>query len=104
MHVVSSGWAFDGNYDAPTFTPSVLVRSGHHVPEWEPGDHCWCTWNADAAARGEKPAPFECSVCHLFVRAGQIQFLSDCTHPLAGKTVPMVAPATDCTDWGLTNG
>jgi hypothetical protein len=28
-------------------------------------------------------------VCHSFVRDGQIQFLSDCTHPLAGQTVPL---------------
>jgi hypothetical protein len=27
--------------------------------------------------------------CHLFVRDGMIQYLSDCTHKLAGKTVPM---------------
>jgi hypothetical protein len=30
-------------------------------------------------------------VCHLFVKNGQIQFLSDCTHELAGKTVEMEA-------------
>ena len=29
------------------------------------------------------------SVCHTFVRNGQIQFLNDCTHVLAGQTVPM---------------
>jgi len=28
--------------------------------------------------------------CHSFVTAGQIQFLGDCTHALAGKTVEMV--------------
>jgi hypothetical protein len=27
--------------------------------------------------------------CHLFVRRGQIEYLSDCRHHLAGKTVPM---------------
>jgi hypothetical protein len=26
-------------------------------------------------------------VCHVFVKAGEIQYLSDCTHELAGKTV-----------------
>lgn len=31
----------------------------------------------------------ENSVCHLFVRNGTIQFLTDSTHALAGKTVPM---------------
>lgn len=29
-------------------------------------------------------------LCHLFITDGNIQFLDDCTHDLAGKTVPMV--------------
>lgn len=28
-------------------------------------------------------------VCHCFVRNGMIEFLSDCTHALAGQTVPV---------------
>lgn len=28
--------------------------------------------------------------CHSFIRNNQIQFLGDCTHELAGKTVPLV--------------
>lgn len=28
-------------------------------------------------------------VCHLFMREGKLEFLSDCYHELAGKTVPM---------------
>lgn len=28
--------------------------------------------------------------CHLFIRDGNLQFLNDCTHHLAGKSVPMV--------------
>lgn len=27
--------------------------------------------------------------CHLFLRQGQIQFLSDCEHRLASKTIPL---------------
>jgi hypothetical protein len=27
--------------------------------------------------------------CHSFIRNGQIQFLSDCHHELAGKTVDL---------------
>ena len=27
---------------------------------------------------------------HLFIRDGKIQYLSDCTHELAGKTIDMV--------------
>ncbi|QHG70144.1 DUF6527 family protein [Ensifer adhaerens] len=76
-------WGYNGNPDAPTFTPSVLVRSGHYVPGQE-GKSCWCTYNAD---HSEDPAPFKCSVCHSFVTDGRIQFLGDCTHELAGQTV-----------------
>ena len=31
----------------------------------------------------------ERGVCHSFVKEGQIIFLTDCTHALAGRTVPM---------------
>ncbi|NYE62180.1 hypothetical protein FHW58_003395 [Duganella sp. 1224] len=76
-------WGFNGNGDAPTFTPSVLSRAGHYID----GDtkECWCTYEA----RFGRPSPFKCCVCHSFVTDGQIQFLSDCTHALAGKTVPL---------------
>lgn len=77
-------WSFNGNYDRPTFAPSVLVKSGHYCSGQE-GKDCWCTYEA----RFGKPAPFECFVCHSFVRDGQIEFLGDCTHALAGKTVPL---------------
>lgn len=79
-------WGFNGDFERPTFTPSVLVRTGHYVPGHENGP-CWCTWakeNPDEADDG-----FKCSVWHSFVRDGQIQFLSDCTHALAGQTVPL---------------
>lgn len=39
---------------------------------------------SDAGIDGAPPAR-----CHLFIRAGQIEFLGDCTHEFAGKTVPM---------------
>ena len=55
-------WGFNGNVDAPTFTPSVLVRYS-----WSDGPR----------------------VCHSFVTDGRIQFLGDCTHNLAGQTVDL---------------
>jgi hypothetical protein len=79
-------WGFNGDYERPTFTPSVLVRSGHHLPEHPAGKPCWCTYNA---AHPEQPPVFTCDVCHSFVTDGQIQFLGDCTHALAGQTVPL---------------
>ena len=76
-------WGFNGNGDAPTFTPSVLARDGHHAD----GDakECWCTYEA----RFGRPPPFKCGICHSFVTDGMIQFLGDCTHALAGQTVPL---------------
>lgn len=56
-------WGFNGDGDAPTFTPSVFVNA--------PGPY-------------HNPAV---PACHSFVTNGQIQFLSDCTHALAGRTV-----------------
>jgi hypothetical protein len=57
-----SRWEFNGDMDNPTFRPSLLNRGP--FPE------------------GER-------VCHLFVTNGKIQYLSDCTHELAGKTLEM---------------
>lgn len=59
-------WGYNGNPEAPTFTPSISV-----------------TYNGpDAGVDGAPPA-----VCHSFVTDGRIQFLADCTHSLAGQTV-----------------
>ena len=46
------------------------------------GNNCWCTYNAEHPS---EPAPYKCERCHSFVREGQIQFLTDCTHNLAGS-------------------
>jgi hypothetical protein len=92
MHAVDvnpGGWTFNGDYDKPTFTPSVLVRGGHHAPGWN-GPECWCTFypkhHPDAARK------FVCSICHSFVTAGHIQFLADSSHALAGQTVALEVP------------
>jgi hypothetical protein len=77
-------WEWNGDEERPTLSPSVLIRSGHYAdPNTE---SCWCTYNKE---HPEKKRSFQCGVCHSFVREGQIQFLSDCTHGLAGQTVPL---------------
>lgn len=81
---VNPGWTFDGNLEAPTFDHSVLVRSGHFSERFS--GQCWCTYNAE---NPDNPSRFRCRRCHSFVRAGQIQFLGDCSHALAGQTVPL---------------
>ncbi|MEL6485869.1 MAG: DUF6527 family protein [Pseudomonadota bacterium] len=76
-------WGYNGDPEKPTFTPSLLVRSGHYAPGWN-GPECWCTDREDGEDWG-----FGCFVCHTFVTDGHIQFLGDCTHELAGQTVPL---------------
>lgn len=80
----ASVWTFNGDEVRPTFSPSVLVKSGHYAKGREPGD-CWC----DYEQRTGETTPYHCYVCHSFVTDGQIQFLGDCTHELAGQTVPL---------------
>ena len=85
-HTVGVGWNFDGDYERPTFSPSVLVRSGCYAEQHRPGDECWCVYNAD---RPDQEPAFRCRRCHSFVRDGKIQFLSDCSHELVGQTMDL---------------
>ncbi len=55
-------WSFNGDFEKPTFTPSMLVNA-----------------NMPGATRS-----------HFFVTDGKIQYLADCDHELAGQTVDMV--------------
>ena len=82
----SPSWEFNGDGDRPTFSPSVLVTCGHYVSSFKPGDSCWCTYNAE---HPERPSHAQCGRCHSYVRNGEIQFLADSTHALAGQTVPL---------------
>ena len=61
VHAFNSTWTFNNDFDKPTVSPSILMRE-----------------------RGDTPR-----VCHSFIKEGMIQFLGDCTHKLAGKTVPL---------------
>lgn len=74
-------WGFNGDYERPTFTPSVLVTGLQSVND-EKGE-----WTGEYICGADgKPLPL---VCHSFIADGQIQFLGDCTHALAGQTVPL---------------
>lgn len=79
-------WTFDGNFESPTFSPSVLTTSGHYISGHKPGDRCWCTYNAE---NPDNPAPFTCQRCHTFIKNGNVQFLNDCSHELAGQILPL---------------
>lgn len=77
---VSAVWSFNDNMEKPTFNPSILVRHKRDVTDDE----------AKRIMSGEKLDIPE-TVCHSFVRDGCIQYLGDCTHEFAGKTIPMEA-------------
>jgi hypothetical protein len=85
-------WGFNGNGDAPTFTPSILVRS----VRFKGGDDELSRIIDSYRLPEEREAMLADKrinmVCHSFVTDGRIQFLSDCTHALAGQTV-------DLPDW-----
>lgn len=87
QHASGKNWGFNGDVSRPTFTPSILVRSGHYAKQdasVEGG--CWCVYNRE---HQDDQSGFECGICHSFVTDGRIQFLSDCTHALAGQTVDL---------------
>lgn len=89
-HAIGLGWKFNDNLEKPTFTPSILVRSGCKWPDHNKNKNtCWCTHNAEKIARGEEPSKYKCTLCHSYITDGKIQFLSDCTHELVGQTVEL---------------
>jgi len=55
-------WEFNGDYNKPTFQPSILVTAPYFPRDIR---------------------------CHSFIIDGKIQYLADCNHELAGKTVEM---------------
>ena len=79
-------WGYNGNPDKPTFTPSVLVTTGHYCTPRPGFEGCWCTYAAEHPEETDIP---KCQRCHTFITDGMVQFLSDCTHALAGQTLPL---------------
>lgn len=73
-----SQWNFNGDFERPTFSPSLLIRTGHFATGEKKEDCGWCKEGGNV-----------CSICHSFIRDGRIQFLDDCTHNLKGKTVDL---------------
>lgn len=58
-HSFDERWTFDGNHEAPTFRASMLVYEAPGHPR-----------------------------CHSMMTAGVWEYLGDCTHASAGKSVP----------------
>ena len=59
-----TAWTFDGNLEAPTFTPSLLNT---------------CEPHPDPKQRR----------CHLNLTAGKLVYHGDCAHDLAGQTIEL---------------
>lgn len=80
-------WTWNGSLVSPTFTPSLLIRG----PQWPKDKYptFYKSGHASVPAGGE-------TVCHSFVTEGRMQFLSDCTHALAGQTM-------DLPEWPYTS-
>lgn len=62
-------WSFDGNYEKPTFSPSMLSNPGG-LEDFHP-------------------------ICHSFLENGIWRYLGDCTHDMANQEVPMIPPVPD---------
>lgn len=81
-------WGWNGDVEKPTFTPSILVQH----EEWTPPvtSENLAQWKASPWVQHKVE-----KVCHSFVTSGRIEFLTDCTHELAGKTVDL-PPWKEC--------
>lgn len=87
----ATAWGWNGHVDRPTFTPSVLVTTGHYVNGRSPGN-CYCDF-AERHPEAAKGCRWKCQRCHTFITDGRVQFLGDCTHELAGQTLDLPARA-----------
>jgi hypothetical protein len=82
LHIVSDAWQVTGADETLTISPSVLVYERQKlINEDLECPALLAPENITAAPR-----------CHSFVRNGHIEFLSDCTHRLAGQTHKLPPP------------
>jgi len=80
MHILPNTWAFNGDLENPTFTPSFKHSGMRRLF----ANHKWTgEWIRDTSG---KPIPF---ICHYILTAGVLNFCMDSTHALAGKPVPL---------------
>lgn len=64
VHSINNTWNFNNDFKKPTFSPSILVQG----------------------TSKNSPTYFR---CHSFIENGQIRYLDDCTHKLAGQTIDL---------------
>lgn len=72
-------WGFNGDLEAPSFTPSVKIR----WPEWIGGEAFEEFTTFETACRTTKdPSKWKIHCCHFVITRGVIAFQGDCTHEL----------------------
>lgn len=76
-----AAWQFNRDMEKPTFSPSLLVKTGKYV------DPSIVNGKDEQALKFIEETSY---ICHSFIRDGKIEFLSDCTHKLAGQTVELL--------------
>jgi hypothetical protein len=85
--------------------PAVVEKMGNSIWWHCPGCECSHRVPVDTTVPSEKPWTWNGSLekptlspsvlcrgtvtCHLYMRDGRLEFLGDCSHALAGKTVEM---------------
>jgi hypothetical protein len=79
-------WGFNGDFEKPTLTPSVLLRSTKFT---DLGNRQHREWIDAGYPKRDEPFDSVPHVCHSFVTDGRIQFLGDSTHEFAGQTVEL---------------
>ena len=68
-------WKFNGDFEKPTFSPSINERTGYFVDKKCKGDDKWLKENSYH--------------CHFIVTNGMIHFCGDCSHDLKNQTLPL---------------
>lgn len=76
-------WGFNGDFDKPTFTPSVLTTGVLYELKADGMER-----DLGRPVRDESGAPRRL-ICHTFVADGMVQFLGDCGHEFGGQTLPL---------------
>lgn len=77
-------WTFNGDYERPTFAPSILCFTEYDE-------------DADSDIPVKLPNGQRKTLCHYFIRDGKIEFCADSPHKFAGQTV-------DLPEWPYASG
>lgn len=72
-------WTWNGDTEKPTLKPSILTKGIKELTD-------------EQLAEIKRGGVIESIpvVCHTFINDGRVQFLSDCTHEFAGRTMDLL--------------